>query len=298
MFSFLNKKKEIDIIISNNYKEIVNNVRLFGYAIVKICESNDLIDFEKKSNELISQIPQNNLNSFLALGRINDANIRNSSTKLIQKFISPHLKIYFNEIDFDIISGIHLLKPKGKMGILNPHQDSSLVNEELFDSYYFWMPISEIDSKSGTLEIIPKSHLLEIPFRSLNIPWDLESKIKFLWKYMQKIVVPNGSAIVFHSRLIHGSGQNQTNQLRIAINSFIKPKKADFLHYYSDKSSDFKKIEIFKVSPDFFYEENITERPNGKYELYNEIENRNKKYDKSTLNKLFSFHEEINGIDN
>jgi hypothetical protein len=287
MFSFLQQKKELNYKVSENYNEIIANVKLQGFAIIRICDAEALREFKKLSFDLIKMVPESELKQFLALGRISDSNIRNKSTGLIQKYIIQYLCSYFNEMDFDFISGVHLLKPTGKNGILNPHQDSTLVDEDLFDSFYFWMPISEIDGKSGTLEIIPKSHLLEIPYRSLNIPWNLQSKVSFLWKYMKKILVPPGHAIIFHSRLVHGSGANNSNQLRIAINSFIKPKQADLLHYYSDKLSDYKKIEIFKINPNFYYEENIIERPSEKYELYKIVENCNRKYNENRLKEIF-----------
>lgn len=287
MFSFLQQKKELDYTISENYDEIISNVKLFGFAIIKICDPEILTEFKKLSFDLINLIPGSELKQFMALGRISDANIRIKSTGLIQKHIIPFLYPYFNELDFDFISGVHLLKPTGKGGILNPHQDSTLVDEDMFDSFYFWMPISEMDGKSGELEIIPKSHLLEIPYRSLNIPWSLQNNISLLWKFMRKILVPPGHAIIFHSRLVHGSGANNSKQVRVAINSFVKPKGADLLHYYSDKLSDYKKIEIFKINPNFYYEENIMEKPPKKYELYKMVENHNRIYNGVLLKEIF-----------
>lgn len=279
--SHFNKVKT-PVTVSANLNEMEKNIKVHGYTLINLLtpESDDA--FCLKSMEIYEKTIQiHDFNGFLSVGRINDANLRNESKALNNSYLLDLVNTFF-ENKFDVITGMHLFKKSGKYGILNPHQDSSLTDELLYDSYFLWYPLNGTDDNDGTLEVIPYSHKLPILQRSLNISWPLLKFEKKLWKLMKKIKVQKGQAVVIHSRTIHGSGINNKRDIRIACNLFLKPKDAPFLHYYADQP-DAEKIEIFKVDDVFYSNKNILERPEG-YQLYKTDKNTNPVY--SSFNEL------------
>lgn len=217
---------------------------------------------------------------FLSTGRIEDSEIRVFSTKSIRK-IHPILQEVFNRQHFDFISGIHLLKPTGATSSLNPHQDSALIEEENYNAAYVWIPLIDTDAKNGGLFVLPYSHLLDIPQRSLSVAWPLMKFEKLLWKFMVPLEVKAGEAIVFDSNLIHSSSPNTGENIRVAINYFIKPKEAKYLHFFTNHEN--KKVEVYHVDPDFYYTCNILERPPAPYIKIREENNRNRKFNYLSL---------------
>jgi hypothetical protein len=287
--TFKSKDSFMDYTVASSLEDILSDIRHSGFAVIDLMDVNRLRRMEAESLELVKDIRAAGLlEQFLAVGRVEDPVIRNRSTEIIERLVISELKKIVPEDRYDFVSGIHLLKPAGRKGILNPHQDSSLVDESLHLSFFFWMPVTRVGENEGTLELIPGSHRLEIPFRSLNIPWPLLQYERDLWKFMKKIVVRPGQAVLFHSKMVHASGANKNKDIRIAVNSFIKPKEASLLHYYSDAQSRFEKIESFRITPDFFYNEKIMERPSDKYPMYKEERNTNKAYTLQELQSIFT----------
>jgi len=267
------KKNNAPNILSNSLIELEENIEKYGYTIINLL-SEDVDDLY--ANESYAIYEQTNkmedFNGFLSIGRINNSALRNESKAINIKYLFNAVNAFF-ENKYDIITGMHLFKKSGKNGILNPHQDSSLTDENKYNSYFLWYPINGSDSEDGTIEIIPFSHKLQIPQRSLNIHWTLMDYEKKLWKLMQKVILKKGQAVVIHSRTIHGSGINKNRAIRMASNIFLKPKEAPFLHYYAAQPND-ENIEVFEVDEAFYSDKNILEKPVG-YKLYKMEKNKN-----------------------
>ena len=104
---------------------------------------------------------------------------------------------------------------------------------------------------------------------------------------MYQIHLEKGQAVVFNSRMIHASGINSTGEMRLAANSLIIPKAADFLHFYTDKKSDYSEIEVYKITPDFYYIEDILKRPQN-YPLIKKVMNINSSYSLKELDAIFT----------
>lgn len=266
----------------------VDKIKKDGFAVIKLFGEQEIDEIERVSKDYLDKINKiDKVDSFLAIGRLDSAELRKCSTAIISRYVYPRIRAFIGDDTYDFISGIHLLKPPGKKGVLNPHQDSSLTDESRFDSFYFWMPVTDTGQQDGTLEVIPGSHLLDIPFRSLNIPWVLSAHERKLWNYTKKIIVPRGCAVLFHSRLIHASAENTGKSVRIAVNSFLKPHGAPLLHYYTDKMSNNSIIEAYVITPDFFYSEDILKKPSDAYPVYAVYSNTNRYYTKKELDFLF-----------
>lgn len=282
------KSSTIKPVVCTNITEALAELDRVGYCVFPLLDDYTMKLFLEESLSFINEVTQQNpLTTFLSIGRHKDAAVRMKSKEMLVKYLKPQLDILLDRNIFEIIYGTHLLKANSKEGVLNPHQDSSHVDELVYSSFHLWIPVTPPSPEFGTLQLIPNSHRLLVPYRSLNIPWALESHEMNLWKYMKKIEIEPGQVIIFNSKLIHGSGENKTQNLRIAANLLIKPASADFIHCYSDAASEFKKIELYNVTPEFYYNENIMERP-ANYHLIKTVDNTNKYYTLNELEEVFN----------
>lgn len=284
---FSKKKEEIsDVPGFDSLAAAMSSLHEQGFAVVNLLDNDTFIRFQTAAKLYLEEIKQKHVDiEFFSLGRSEHADLRNKAKELIALYLKEGLTRCIGEENYEAIYGTFLLKSNSDNSILNPHQDASHVNEMLFHSYHLWCPVTNPSPDFGTLQVIPFSHKFDIPYRSLNIPWTLANHEKYLWRYMREVHLTPGQAILFDSRLIHASGKNATREMRIAVNSLIKPVKADFIHCFSDETSNWKQIEIYKIEPDFFYNENIMERPKG-YPLLDKVENTNKEYTARELDAL------------
>jgi hypothetical protein len=70
-----------------------------------------------------------------------------------------------------------------------------------------------------------------------------------------------GDVCFFEGALIHSSPPNQTTEVRVAVNYFVKPLDKPFLHYFIDADTPSGKSEVYAVDIDFFYSEDFESRP-------------------------------------
>lgn len=75
-----------------------------------------------------------------------------------------------------------------------------------------WLPLIDINEKSGGIKIVENSHLLgDLPIIQYENGTGVEEKYITNEK---KIIINKGDLLLFHTNLIHGSYQNETNQIR------------------------------------------------------------------------------------
>lgn len=252
--------------------ELQHTIEEQGYAIVDFIDKEGIEGLRKESEAMLqNMIAQgfDQVKTFHSAGRSEDTNVRNTSTQIIRKYYQPGIAQYFIDSEIDFISGVHQIKPPGSKSKLNPHQDSSHVDEEQFLAVYIWCPLEDTTMQNGTLHILPGSHKLGNKQRSLNVPWEF-NKIPYylvMYRFMKPLMVKAGQAVIFHSAMIHSSPPNQTANYRLAVNGLVKPKASPYCHYFTDGQTPAGMVDVFDITPEFFYTEEITKRPSAKYKL-------------------------------
>jgi len=259
-----------------------------GYVIVDLLSETVLKKLKAATKILLKEIPtKETFWKFKSVGRIENPEIRKHSNKIIEDIVIPELKPFFQDTAL-LVPGVHLIKSPSPSSQLNAHQDSALVDEKKHMAVYAWIPLMDTHSRNGTLSIIPKSHLLGMNQRSLNVPWELGPFEKELNKYLVPLKVNAGQVVFFDSALIHGSPNNFSLKTRIAVNVFIRPKVADYLHFYMEDMVNGSEVEVYKVSPEFFIEHDISKRPNSNFPLLRKEKKQVLGFNSSNLKQLFT----------
>lgn len=137
-------------------------------------------------------------------------------------------------------------KGKGKEGLFNFHQDWSIIDEFEFGIIHCWVPLQSVNSKNGTLAVLPRTHLLFNNYRSGTCP------IRFtpLTEYKDEPVyveANRGDLVLYHPALFHGSGSNESDEVRIAVVAAISNQNSENLYYNHEGDGRYLKYSLTDV---------------------------------------------------
>jgi hypothetical protein len=248
----------------NNVFNSENSLKLLkenGFVVLPYLLDNEVKLLNEKIEEFTSSLIEPLDNVFYTSGRDN-LKSRTLAKNLTWPILSPLLERIVNPDLIDCEGCALLLKAPGESSSLNPHQDSSLIDETKFAAFYGWVALQDTNIENGCMHVIPGSHLWGNHYRSLDVPWIYEEYTELLLEYSQPIEMKAGEILLFDTALIHGSYFNNSSAIRAAINLFFKPLEADVIHYVTFKDTPKNKIESYKISTDFFFTEDYRKRPN------------------------------------
>lgn len=243
-----------------NDLSIQNELSKNGFAVRSLIDPSSIDKLKLGFDDLkrlIGTLPD----EFCPSGRLSSVEARNFARKTIDAVVPSALSSAFQKNAAVFEGGTYLIKPTGPRTALSPHQDSSHVDEQRYFSVYAWIPLENTNVENGCLHVIPKSHLLGNRHRSLNVPWAFSGFEDELWKKMIPLEMKVGEVCFFEGATIHASPPNKTDRTRIAINYFIRPNEASFLHFYRDERTPEGQVERYELSIDFFYNEDFEARP-------------------------------------
>ena len=266
-------------------KEITAQIEKNGFVVKPLLEQPDLISLQQSFKALKKKANNSIKKTFWPSGRHEDPLVRNFAKQEIEKVVPKRLEQFIDLEKTDLIGGTFLVKPPSRKSALNPHQDSSHVDERNGFSVYAWIPLQDVTKWNGRFHYLPHSHTWGIHQRSLSVPWPLKENANDLWKFMKPIPMRAGEVLFFHSALIHSSPANFSFKTRLAVNYYLHPKGTPFCHFYKDEQTPLDKVEMFEVTPDFFYSEDFESRPDSsKYKLLDTIDE--SKFDPKILKRL------------
>jgi len=265
-------------------KQIAKN----GYSVQPLLDKNDIERLIDGFNKTIAMLPEPMPDTHWTSGRVEDTRIRNFARHAIHEIIPARLEKYFDPATTDFIGGIFVAKKPSPISKLTSHQDSSHTDERKYPAVYAWIALTDTTVETGAMHVLPGSHLWGNRYRSLNVPWLFDG----LQDQMQAMLVPvpmkAGEVLFFDSAAIHYSSDNLGAKVRPAINFFIKPKEAKFLHHFIDEKTPSGMVEVYNVDIDFFYNCDFMQRPPAPYTFLGYEPYDLKKPDSIKSNSLFS----------
>lgn len=143
------------------------------------------------------------------------------------------------------------------------HIDDIHVNEALGNSVNCWIPLVDVNETNGALYFVPRSHKLSQPIRGIGLPFAFENKLELIRKHKQTISLKAGEALFFHTKMIHGSGFNNSGIDRPAIISGTIPSEAQPIVFMRHDEIRLDQVEKFVAPPEFYTSMEIGKRPKG-----------------------------------
>lgn len=196
------------------------------------------------------------LDGMAATAHLPDLDMRMKMNDAVKEVFSR--AIDENLINANPLGGSFIAKGKGERGTLSPHQDWNIVDEDYYRSFNIWVPLVDLTPENGAICILPGSHRWIRSYRSANIHSQYHRVEDQLWQDMTPLYMHAGEALIYDHRLIHASGPNQTDQIRLAAVYGVIPEDA-LMYYYHKK--DEQTIEVYASNKEFFLYENIFEGP-------------------------------------
>lgn len=143
-------------------------------------------------------------------------------------------------------------KYPGPEGELFIHQDMGQVDEFKYSQLGIWIPLEDVSIKNGTLCVIPHSHFLIPPHRSLYHELPYSKMYDLALDHVQPLSMNAGDLLLFDTRLLHNSFANQSTDPRLVIASSVVPKEAEFCMTYRDETFEKGEYELLSLADDFF----------------------------------------------
>lgn len=168
----------------------------------------------------------------------------------IRKVLQPMLDEIL--LEGEALGASFIAKPKGTGGILPPHADWNIVDERRTRSYNLWIPLVDTTVENGAIHVIPASHAWLDYFRGPGIPNPFEPHQAEIWKAMQALEIPAGTALLYDHRLLHASPTNTTDTLRLACVMGVKLRDSEMRYYHGDGNC----VREYAAHPAFFLTQN------------------------------------------
>jgi len=173
--------------------------------------------------------------------------------EVVANRIGNHLKNY------QLLGGAFVVKPAHGKGILPPHQDWNLVDENKNRSYNLWIPLVDVNVKNGAVFVLPQSHNKIPTYRGPGIPSIFKNIEKEVWENLLPLEMKSGDALLYDHALLHASPVNQTDKIRLGVVCGIIPENVPMQMYFGADGE----IKTYKVNEDFFLDKDPMKGPEG-----------------------------------
>ncbi len=168
----------------------------------------------------------------------------------IRRVIEPRLSEVVTDVR--LFNVTFVVKWPGGGSALPVHQDWAYVDEAVERSCTVWIPLDDTSEElgNGPLGLIPRSHLLPAGRRGASsLPWYLPHRDQ-LGDHLELQRVDAGGALVFDTRILHGSPSSASAVPRRAIAAMITPAGTPLRYHHLEDGEWW----IYEVDEDFFVE--------------------------------------------
>lgn len=179
-----------------------------------------------------------------------DLDYRRAVSDELGQFFAPAIGELL--VDYEPYTAVLVMKEADGDSVVHAHQDGTCNDEDERPGVVAWFPATPLDEQAGYLRGLWGSHRYIPGIRSTPptvAPFE-EVRDELLVEEMQPIVLGLGEALLFDSRLVHGSEPNRSGRLRLAGYLRFHPVGSTARHYWWD--TDANVVRGYAVDRDFF----------------------------------------------
>jgi hypothetical protein len=234
-----------------------------GYAIVgKIGEDEllQLVEFHQGMRRDGTDFYYSLLNNGYSVNK----EILDTQKAILKPFFEAHFSNYRT------ITESYLIKPAQTENELQIHQDWCYTDEQKYEAYNVWIPLTDVNEENGALFFLKGSHLWFSNKRSGSLPTArISSKNDTIARNIVTANLQKGEVILFSPAVFHGSWPNRSMEDRVIISTTVLDIDAPFLYY--QKASD-NEVDFFHLDDERFIKdlepltrgESPSPEPNGR----------------------------------
>ena len=222
-----------------------------GYLILSFLNPSELEHLNKFYNSIHKgEEPPNFIDDIHMTTWCNDLNYKsNVSTHLAELFAIASERFFEN---YRRLNHVFIVKKSGKDTTFKVHQDWNVVDETKYQSINVWVPLHDVDEKSGALWVLKGSHKVNRHIRGAGYLFpDYSKYTSELEKAAVSVKLKAGQAIVFYHSVIHGSPPNLSASNRVAACFSVIPKQVPLCIYFQPTKD--AELEVHEPNDDFMF---------------------------------------------
>lgn len=166
----------------------------------------------------------------------------------IKDIVMPALENWF--LDFNFFLGGFMVKAANTVSEFPLHQDWNIVDETKYTSYQIWIPLELSSPYNGGIFVLPGSHRFFENNRSGSYGMPRVATDEELRELVVDMIIPTGSALIYHNSLFHASYPNRTSTDRIS--AIINVYQKDALLEYTHRNDAQKRTEKYSINTTTF----------------------------------------------
>lgn len=155
--------------------------------------------------------------------------------------------------DYAVHFGSFIVKASDEKSVMGIHQDMTLVDETRFSGINIWVPLVDLTTENGAIQVLPGSHRIMPTYRGATIKGIYVDVKETIYPLLKPLFLKAGQAIIFDQSIIHYSPANQSGDLRVVTNTFFTHRDVEFRIVWHDKENHGNQVEMFKMEPDFIF---------------------------------------------
>lgn len=230
-----------------------NSLKTFGYCVTDAFIDDNAITELKATYERFLQLhPGHITDKFYATGGILTTAAGKFAFTSIENILVPQLQKITDESVCETRPGVFQIKPPGPQSELIPHRDSALLDEHLYYGVCAWVCLVDSNEQTGALYVLPGSHKYGIGNRSAYSANDLHGMQDVITKYCHVLNAKAGQIVLFDNCLIHGSLNNNSGHVRVAVSGCIFPKQAKLITSIVAQNTPPGTVDTYEVNESYF----------------------------------------------
>jgi len=224
-----------------------------GYTIFPFLDDKEIGNLTEYFFSVQKELPER----FYSSTHASDPEFRKNTSEFIKSVVSSKVENKFS--NYRLLGGAFVVKPPKGKGLLPPHQDWNIVNEELGRSYNIWVPLCNVTVENGAVFVLPGSHNKFPTYRGPGIDSIYKNIENIVWESLTPLPMRSGEALLYDHALLHASPVNQTETIRLGIVCGIIPADKQMqLHFKTGEG-----ISTYQVTEDFFLQHDPMKGPVG-----------------------------------
>jgi ectoine hydroxylase-related dioxygenase (phytanoyl-CoA dioxygenase family) len=145
------------------------------------------------------------------------------------------------------------------------HQDLTYTDERRARTILVWIPLCDVDSSNGALEVVPGSHLWSCGSRPGGADRSPTAGLQDeLTGLVASVPLRAGTAVVYDAAIVHGSPPNRSDHPRAAVGLAVVPADADLVHVHVDADGS---PNAYLVDDAYYTEQGLANEPRGYPEI-------------------------------
>ena len=190
-----------------------------------------------------------------------DAARRREIQRRIGAILAPSFAAWLSD-SRAVLFNVWLKRPRSPRSSVSFHQDPAAVDERAGEvALQVWIPLVDVDAKSGALVVIERSHLDATPIRPFGYTHPLALQpVDDRARGAVQPTLREGDAIVFTNRTLHGSTANVGDVERPAIGAMLAPRGVPLVQW---RLVSPERAELWAVDDDGFFDLAASQLPAG-----------------------------------